>query len=40
MSSAAASGGYYIACEADTIVAQPSTITGSIGVISIGLNFE
>ena len=40
MSGAAASGGYYIACQADTIVAQPSTVTGSIGVISIGLNFS
>ena len=40
MSGAAASGGYYIACQADTIVAQPSTVTGSIGVISLGLNFS
>lgn len=29
----AASGGYYLACACDEIVAQPSTITGSIGVI-------
>lgn len=29
----AASGGYYLACGADEIVASPSTITGSIGVI-------
>ncbi len=29
----ATSGGYYIACACDEIVAQPSTITGSIGVI-------
>lgn len=29
----AASGGYYLACGADTIVAQPTTVTGSIGVI-------
>ena len=29
----AASGGYYIACACDEIVAHPSTITGSIGVI-------
>lgn len=29
----AASGGYYIACAADEIVAQPGTLTGSIGVI-------
>ncbi len=28
----AASGGYYIACIADTIVAQPNTLTGSIGI--------
>ena len=28
----AASGGYYIACNADTILAQPNTLTGSIGV--------
>jgi len=33
MSSTAASGGYYIACAADTIVANPGTTTGSIGVI-------
>ena len=33
MGSVAASGGYYAACGADTIIAQPSTITGSIGVI-------
>jgi len=33
MRSVAASGGYYIACAADTIVANPGTITGSIGVI-------
>ncbi len=33
MAGVAASGGYYIACAADKIVANPSTITGSIGVI-------
>jgi protease-4 len=33
MDSVAASGGYYIACAADKIVAQHTTITGSIGVI-------
>lgn len=33
MASTAASGGYYIACAADTIVANPGTLTGSIGVI-------
>jgi protease IV len=32
MGNVAASGGYYIACAADKIVAQPNTITGSIGV--------
>ncbi|MAU09992.1 MAG: signal peptide peptidase SppA [Anaerolineaceae bacterium] len=34
MHSVAASGGYYIATPADYIIAQPGTITGSIGVIS------
>jgi protease-4 len=34
MSDVAASGGYYIACGANKIVAQPSTITGSIGVVA------
>ena len=33
MMDVAASGGYYIACACDEIVAQPSTITGSIGVV-------
>src|SRR6202163_3733048 len=33
MSDVAASGGYYIACNASKIVAEPSTITGSIGVL-------
>ena len=33
MASVAASGGYYIACAADRIVANPGTLTGSIGVI-------
>lgn len=32
MGDVAASGGYYISCNANKIVAQPSTITGSIGV--------
>ncbi len=32
MGNLAASGGYYIACNADTIIAEPNTITGSIGV--------
>jgi protease-4 len=33
MGALAGSGGYYIACPADVIVAQPATITGSIGVL-------
>lgn len=33
MGDVAASGGYYIACNSNKIVAEPSTITGSIGVI-------
>ncbi|HIQ04078.1 MAG TPA: signal peptide peptidase SppA [Anaerolineae bacterium] len=33
MGEVAASGGYYIACAADHIVANPATLTGSIGVI-------
>jgi len=35
MGDVAASGGYYIASPADTIVANPNTITGSIGVFSV-----
>lgn len=38
MGSVAASGGYYIAAPADTIVADPTTITGSIGVFGVMLN--
>lgn len=34
MDGVAASGGYYIACGTDYIVAQPTTLTGSIGVIA------
>lgn len=37
MGSVAASGGYYISTPADWIVAQPGTVTGSIGVISMKL---
>ena len=33
MGGSAASGGYYVACAADTIMANPGTLTGSIGVI-------
>ncbi len=51
MGTVGASGGYYVACAADTIVANPATITGSIGVIfqfpvaeelfkKIGLKYE
>ena len=34
MASTAASGGYYVACAADRIFANPGTVTGSIGVIA------
>ena len=34
----AASGGYYIAASADTVAAQPTTVTGSVGVIIFMLN--
>lgn len=51
MGGVAASGGYYVACAADSIVANPGTLTGSIGVImsfpnteelfkKIGIGFE
>lgn len=40
MGSVAASGGYYIACAADEIYANPGTITGSIGVIAEFPNIE
>lgn len=36
----AASGGYYISCAASKIIAQPTTITGSIGVYSIIPNMQ
>lgn len=38
MGNAAASGGYYIAMPADTIIAQPNTITGSIGIFGLWFN--
>ncbi|WP_287130088.1 signal peptide peptidase SppA [Candidatus Cyanaurora vandensis] len=38
MGDVAASGGYYIACGADRIFANPGTLTGSIGVILSGYN--
>ncbi len=40
MGNYAASGGYYIACNANTIFAQNNTITGSIGVFGILPNFS
>jgi len=40
MGSVAASGGYYIACASDLIIANPGTITGSIGVIMEFTNIE
>ena len=40
MGSVAASGGYYIAAATDRIVANPGTLTGSIGVIMETANFE
>lgn len=36
----AASGGYYIACGADTIVAEPTTLTGSIGIFGMFPNAQ
>jgi len=40
MGAVAASGGYYVACGSDLIVANPGTITGSIGVVMQFSNFE
>ncbi len=40
MMGVAASGGYYIASACDHVIAHPSTVTGSIGVISIFPNLE
>jgi protease IV len=40
MGSVAASGGYYISCAADEIIAEPNTITGSIGVFGIIPNLK
>ena len=36
----AASGGYYVALAADTIVAHPTTVTGSIGTLMVSVNAE
>jgi len=40
MMDVAASGGYYVALGADTIIAHPTTVTGSIGVIMITVNAQ
>jgi protease-4 len=40
MGDVAASGGYYISCGADAIIAEPSTITGSIGVLALVPDLE
>ncbi|MCB0755878.1 MAG: signal peptide peptidase SppA, partial [Flavobacteriales bacterium] len=40
MGDVAASGGYYISCAADSIFAQPNTITGSIGVFGVLMNAQ
>lgn len=40
LSSVAASGGYYIACAADSIISLEGTLTGSIGVVAAFLNTE
>jgi protease-4 len=40
MGDVAASGGYYISCNADSVFANTGTITGSIGVFSIVPNFQ
>lgn len=40
MGDMAASGGYYISCNASKIIAQPTTITGSIGIFGMFPNFK
>jgi len=40
MGNVAASGGYYLSCNADRIFAEPTTITGSIGVFGVIPNFS
>ena len=40
MGSVAASGGYYVACGSDTIMANPGTTTGSIGVVAEFMSFK
>ncbi|MDB5152171.1 MAG: sppA, partial [Mucilaginibacter sp.] len=40
MGDLAASGGYYISCAADSIIAEPNTITGSIGIFAVIPNLQ
>jgi protease-4 len=40
MGDLAASGGYYISCAADSIIAEPNTITGSIGIFAVLPNMQ
>ncbi len=40
MGTYAASGGYYISCHADSIFAEPNTLTGSIGVFGVMFNMK
>ncbi|MGZ3757275.1 MAG: signal peptide peptidase SppA [Mucilaginibacter sp.] len=40
MGDLAASGGYYISCAADSIIAEPNTITGSIGIFAVIPNVQ
>jgi protease-4 len=40
MMGVAASGGYYVAMASDHVIAHPTTVTGSIGVIAAGLNLS
>jgi len=40
MGNVAASGGYYMAIGADTVVASPNTVTGSIGIFALMFNVE
>jgi len=39
MGSVAASAGYWMACQGDTIVANPATLTGSIGIFTLGASY-
>ena len=40
MGEVAASGGYYLACAGDVVIAHPMTVTGSIGVVMQTINFS